>query len=50
MNIYKLIEVYLDYRNNYLTVQGYADKNELSVEFAKVLIDEATKTYKSIYG
>lgn len=50
MSVYKLIEVYLDYRNNYLTVQGYADKNELSVEFTKVLIDEATKTYKSIYG
>ena len=50
MNVYKLIEVYLDYRNNYLSVQGYADKNELSVEFAKVLIDEATKVYKSIYG
>ena len=45
-----IIEVYLDYRNNYLSVQGYADRNELSVEFAKVLIDEATRTYKSIYG
>ena len=32
MSVYKLIEVYLDYRNNYLTVQGYADRNELSVE------------------
>ena len=50
MSVYKLIEVYLDYRNNYLSVQGYADKNELSLEFAKALIDEATKTYKSIYG
>ena len=50
MSVYKLIEVYLDYRNNYLSVQGYADKNELSVEFTEVLIDEATRTYKSIYG
>ena len=36
MSVYKLIEVYLDYRNNYLTVQGYADKNELSLEFASL--------------
>ena len=50
MSVYKLIEVYLDYRNNYLTIQGYADRNELSLEFAKALIDESTKTYKSIYG
>ena len=50
MNIYKLIETYLDFKNNYLTIQGYADVNGLSIEFTTNLINEARKVYISIYG
>lgn len=34
-----LKEYYLDYVNNYLTIEKYAENNSLTVEQAKILID-----------
>jgi hypothetical protein len=42
-----LINVYLDYVNNYLTTERYAECNGLSVEHAQMLIDLARNVYNS---
>lgn len=43
----KLIEVYLDWRNNYVTVETYADHHGLNVDQAQKLIDLAKDIYNS---
>ena len=44
-----LINIYLDYRNNFVTVKGYANYYDLKIEYAEVLIHEASKEYKRLY-
>ena len=34
-----LLEIYLDYFNNYLTIEKFAEHNLLSVEHAKQLLE-----------
>ena len=43
----QLIEIYLDYRNNYLTVSKFAEHNGLSLEHGSALIDLARKVFQS---
>ena len=50
MSTYKLIEIYLDYKNNFLTIKGYANYYGIEESFANNLVSEATSVYKSIYG
>lgn len=40
-----LIDIYLDYLNNYITHRGYANQNGLTVEEAWELIELARKVY-----
>ena len=42
-----LIAVYLDFRNNYLTVKTYAERNGLTEEQADKLIDLARDVFNS---
>lgn len=42
-----LIQAYLDYWNNYLTVEKYADHNGLSVDQASALINLARQVFDS---
>ena len=42
-----LIEIYLDFWNNYLTVEKYADHNGLEVGHASDLITLARNVYNS---
>lgn len=42
-----LIEIYLDYWNDYLTVERYAECNALRVDEAKDLIDLARRVFNS---
>ena len=42
-----LTEVWLDYFNNYITVDKYADHNGLTVEHAKALLDLAYQVENS---
>lgn len=42
-----LINAYLDYWNNYITVEKYAEHNGLTVEQGKKLIDLAREVYNS---
>lgn len=42
-----LIDIYLDFWNNYLTVERYAECNGLNENEAKVLIDLAKTVYKT---
>ena len=42
-----LVSVYLDWRNNYLTVDKFAEHNGLSVQQAKDLITLATSVFES---
>ena len=50
MTIYDLINIYVDYRNNYLTIEGYASRNNLTLENAECIIKEAKRVYIEIYG
>jgi hypothetical protein len=43
----KLIEVYLDYTNNYLTAEKYADHNGLTVEQAQALLNLAKNVFNT---
>lgn len=43
----KLIEAYLDWRDNYLTTEGYAEHNGLSIEQALALINLARNVFES---
>lgn len=38
--------IYLDWRNNFLTVEGYASHYNISIEQAEKLIAVATDIYK----
>jgi hypothetical protein len=42
-----LINTYLDWRNNYLTVATFADHKEITEEQAKALIELARNTFNS---
>jgi hypothetical protein len=42
-----LINAYLDFRNNYLTVEKYAEHNGLHVQAARVLLDLAREVFNS---
>ena len=42
-----LIAVYIDFRNNYLTVEKYAEHNGLTEEQADKLIDLARDVFNS---
>jgi hypothetical protein len=42
-----LIAAYLDFRNNYLTVEKYAEHNGLTEEQARKLIDLARDVFSS---
>lgn len=42
-----LIEIYLDWFNNYLSVETYADHNGLEVDQASALITLARSVYNS---
>lgn len=42
-----LIAAYLDFRNNYLTVEKYAEHNGLTEEQAYKLIDLAKQVFES---
>lgn len=44
-----LIDIYLDWRNNYLTHEKFADHNGLTVDQAKTLIDLARNVYESTH-
>jgi len=39
----KLIELYLDYKNNYVTVEVFAERNAISIEDANTLIELGRK-------
>lgn len=43
----QLIDIYLDYWNNYLTCERYAECNGLHVNEAQALIDLAREVYNS---
>ena len=43
----KLINIYLDWRNNYLTIELFAEHNLLTVNQATKLIDLAGSIYKT---
>lgn len=45
-----LIDIYLDYKNNYLTVALMAEHNEMSEAFLKRLIDLGRQLYKDGEG
>ena len=40
-----LINTYLDFRNNYLTIELYAEHNLLTVEQAETLLELAQNVY-----
>lgn len=40
-----LIEAYLDYRNNYLTIEKYAEHHGLTTQEGETLIDLAEKVF-----
>lgn len=40
------VNAYLDYRNNYLTLKGYADYNNLSFEVAGTIINLGEYLYE----
>ena len=42
-----MIEYYLDYRNNYLTVDKFAEHNGLTYEQASVLLGEGKRLFFS---
>lgn len=41
----ELIDAYLDYRNDYLTVEKYASDNDLSIADAKTILDLGKKLW-----
>ena len=43
----KLIEVYLDFRNNYLTIKFYAEANDLHIKQAEQLLALAKDVFES---
>ena len=44
-----LIDCYLDYLNNYLTVECYAENNGMSTEQAEILINLARDIARSLH-
>lgn len=44
-----LIKIYLDWRNNYLTVERYAECNALTIEQASKLIALAREVFDSTH-
>lgn len=44
-----LIEIYLDYINNYLTIARYAECNEMYEDQAQKLINLAEQVYNSTH-
>lgn len=42
-----LVDAYLDYRNNYLSIQTYADHNHLSLDEATKFLDSAKLVYEN---
>jgi hypothetical protein len=45
MKLEELFKIYLDYRNNFLTVQGYANYYNLPYDLAMSLINHAREIY-----
>ena len=45
----RLIDIYLDWVNNYLSIQKYADNYGLTIHEAMILIDTLRKAYKRHY-
>lgn len=41
-----LIDIYIDYVNNYITYLGYAEANGIDYEDAKILIEMGKKYHK----
>ena len=50
MTAQRLTEIYLDYKNNFLTVGGYASYYGISESLAYALITEARALYVGIYA
>ena len=44
-----LDELYLDYFNNFLTIQGFADYHDIGLETADALINRARTEYNAKY-
>jgi hypothetical protein len=44
-----LIDAYLDYVNNYLTVKAYAEHNGLTLEQGQRFIQLAKEVYESVH-
>ena len=46
----KLMDIYLDYKNNYLLIDTFAMDYGISTEFATKLVNELRIIYKSNYN
>jgi hypothetical protein len=49
MNEKQLRDIYLDYVNNFLSIEGYASYYNLSIELATHLINHARDIYNLTY-
>lgn len=47
MNRQSLINTYLDYRNNYLTIDRFAEHNLLTIQQAQLLIDLSKQVFET---
>ena len=43
-------EMYLDWFNNFLSIEGFASHHSLSLDIAQSIIEQSRKAYKAIYG
>lgn len=50
MSLEKLNEIYLDYFNNFLTVEGFANYYGLTLEVADLVIQAGRKAHKTIHS
>ena len=50
MTFDQLCNIYLDYRNNFLSIDGFASYYELRIELAELLINKAREVYTLAYN
>lgn len=49
MRLEELFKIYLDYRNNFLSIEGFANYYNLPSELATQLINHAREVYSLAY-
>lgn len=49
MTLFRLLDNYLDYKNNYTTIKEYAIANDVEIEYAFQMINYGRIMYQRIY-